>query len=178
MNIAILEVFYEYDYVSYYTIRLEIDEKKEALSETDKFYQVYDDVNHPHFNEFDAIMRVIDAMGYHVRGAEAWLFRPENAAHALPPNRKPARKALDIEILEDSQLRLYCIRLTSEVVILLNGGIKTQDNAQDCPNVRGHFSQAQAIAKAIDKLMIDGSIMIEDTEIINNTGEQEIVIYF
>lgn len=178
MNIAILEVFYVYDYVAYYTVRLEIDEKKEALSETDKFYQAYDDVNHSHYNEFDAIVSVIDSMGYHVRGAEGWLFRQENAAHALPPNRKPARKALDIEIIEHSQLRLYCIRLTSGVVILLNGGVKTQDNAQDCPNVRGYFSQAQAIAKSIDRLLIDGGITIKDTEIINNTGEQEIVIYY
>ncbi|MFZ4797318.1 MAG: hypothetical protein ACOYMA_07465 [Bacteroidia bacterium] len=179
MNIALLEVFYdEYEYVSYYTVRLEIDEQKEALSETDKFYKLYNDPNHLYYKEFGTILSAIDAMGFNKRGAERWILREEDAALALPPKRKPAEKVLLLEVIEHSKLRLYCIWLTNGVVILLNGGIKTRDSALDCPNVSGQFRFAQSIAKAIYSLMADGSIIIEDNEIINNTGEQDIVLYY
>jgi hypothetical protein len=176
--VGIVEVFYdEYKYVNYYTIRLEIDEKREELTEAEKFYEIYDDVTHENFHEFDKIVRVIDGMGNHTRGAELRLFRFEDLAHALPPKVKDAHNLLDIEIIEHSQLRLYCIRLTNEVVILLNGGVKTTNTAQDCPNVKHHFRFAQAVAKAIDDLMKEGVIEIVDKEIINLTEEEEIIIY-
>jgi len=177
-NIAILEVIYdEYEYVNYYTVRLEVDGEKEEFSETEKFFQIYDDENHPHFQEFDTILRVIDGIGNHFRGAELRLFRFEDAAHALPPKIKDADAVLDIEIIEHSQLRLYCIRLTNDVVILLNGGVKTTDAVLDCPNVKNHFRFAQAVAKAIDELRKEKSINIVGKEIINLTGEEEITLY-
>ncbi|MBK9284043.1 MAG: hypothetical protein IPM51_06945 [Sphingobacteriaceae bacterium] len=177
-NIGILELLYdEYEFVNYYTIRLEIDDVKEELNETEKFIQNFDDPNHTHFGEFDAILRVIDGMGNYTKGAELRLFRFEEAAHALPPKVKDADAVLDIEIILHSELRLYCIRLTNEVVVLLNGGVKITDSALDCPNVKQHFRFAQAVAKNLDKLRREGVIDIVGKEILNLTNDDEILLY-
>lgn len=175
--IAILEMFYEYKYVKYFTIRLEIDDIPEELSETDKFYKLFGDESHSHFGEFTSIINAIHGIGHYKRGAELHLFRFEDAANALPPPKKEANTRLGIEIVENSELRLYCIRLTNEVVILINGGVKTADQALNCPNVAKHFRFAQSLAKAVDELIRDGGIKAEGKEIVNYTGGEEIIFY-
>jgi len=174
---AILEIFYEYDYVTYYTVRLlGEDDEPEALSETDKFYEQFDDAGNASFGEFDTILRIIDAIGYWERGAEDFLFRFEDAAHALPSNRGHAKKALGIKVIENSRLRLYCIRLTNRIVILLNGGVKTHGQALACPNVKEHFRFAQAAAKSIDIMLVEKSIVIDGKYLINNTMDDQITL--
>lgn len=176
-NSAILEVFYEYTYVTYYTVRLVGDDEPENLSETDKFYEEYDDPEHANFSEFEVILKVIDAMGYHQKGAEDCLFRFEDAAHALPPKRGQARRVLEIEVIENSELRLYCIRLTNRIVVLLNGGVKTTDGALACSNVKSHFMLAQRVAKSIDGMLSEQSITVRGGQIVSNAGEDEIILH-
>jgi hypothetical protein len=175
---AILEIFYKYDYVTYYTVRLlEEDDEPAELSETDKFYERFDDPGNANFNEFDTISRIIDAIGCWERGAEDFLFRFEDAANALPSKRGHAKKFLGIEVIEDSELRLYCIRLTNQIVILLNGGMKTQDQALACPNVREHFRFAQAVSKSINTMLIEKSIVIAGKLLINKTMDDQLILY-
>jgi hypothetical protein len=176
-KIGILEPLYEYDYVGYYTVRLEVDEVREEYSETEKFILNFEDPSNAHYAQYDTIVRVIDAIGNRSKGAELNLFRFEDAAHALPPKVRHGRDVLDIEILLHSELRLYCIRLTNGMVILLNGDVKTQNFALDCPNVKPHFRFAQAVAKAVDQLMKERVIEIRGKEIINLTDEEEILLY-
>jgi hypothetical protein len=177
-NSAILEIFYEYEYVTYYTIRsLTSDGEPENLSETDKFYDKYDNPEDTNFDEFEVIVDIIDAIGYHKKGAEDCLFRFEDAAHALPSKRGYAKRVLEIEVIEDSGLRLYCIRLTNRVVILLNGGVKTTDTALTCPNVKQYFIMAQLVAKVIDSMFSERSIMINGGQIVNKTGEDNIILH-
>jgi len=175
---AILEVFDEYEYLTYYTVRrLNSDGEPEDLSETDKFYQEYDDPKSLMYDEFNTIVTIIDAMGRHHRGAEAILFRFEDAAHALPSSKGAAKRLFDIEVIEHSGLRLYCIRLTERIVILLGGGAKTEDKALNCPNVKRHFQFAQAVAKAIDEMLMDGTLTIEGKWLIHHPGDDEMVVY-
>jgi len=176
-TIGVLEIFYPYPFVTYYTIRLEMNAQKEKMTETDKFYQIYGDKKHSHFNEFDTIVSIIDGIGNHEKGAEPCLFRFEDAAHALPSKGKEADRVLEIEVVNDSELRLYCVRLSNEVVILLSGGIKTENQALKCPNVKKHFRFAQVVANRIDELIRNRDIIIAGKEIVNNTGEAEIIIY-
>jgi hypothetical protein len=52
-----------------------------------------------------------------------------------------------VELNRDDQgIRLYGIRLSSNVLILLNGDIKTNQNPRECPNVRNHFLFANRLA--------------------------------
>lgn len=174
----ILEIFAEYENVAYYTVKSIIDDVPDELTETDKFYASFDDPAHPHFEEFDTIYRVVDAMGNSPRGAERCLFRFENDADALPPNRRDAERVFGIDVIKHSELRLYCIRLSNDVVVLLNGGVKIEDDPRDCPNVGRHFHFAQLIARAIDQLIAEKAIQIGKKCIINNTGEDDVTLLY
>ncbi len=64
-------------------------------------------------------------------------------------------EAIDIWV---ENLRLYCLVLNDHVVFLFNGGIKTADNAKDCPNVGPYIKQANELVKKIDELLINKEI--------------------
>jgi hypothetical protein len=87
-----------------------------------------------------------------LRGAFTKYFRPEGSAEALPHF---------ITSLHKPKLRLYCVRLSDEVVVLLSGGIKTSQKAQDCPNVSNHFRIANKISKQLTKAISVGEIEID-----------------
>jgi hypothetical protein len=93
-------------------------------------------------------------------------FRDEDAAEALPP----PYHYIESDDPNDFGIRLYCIRLSSFIVILLNGDRKTALKVKDCPKCQPHFSRAQRLAKAITGAILDGSIELqEDTmEIVIN----------
>ncbi len=160
-----LENFLDLDKVRFYTVRLEDqygDPIKEQ-SETQEFMDTYrNDLSVK--EEFDIIINIMDLMGR--RGADKDLFRHEGRAGALPPDRSKLRK-LGLNLSDEFQaLRLYAMRLSDCVVVLFNGGIKTAVKAQDCPNVRHHFSTANLIAQAIDSAIRNQETNIEGKEII------------
>jgi hypothetical protein len=133
--------------VGFYTIRL----GSASLTEFEKFDD--SDFTH-HHKELEIIYLILKEMG--LRGAEPYYFRPENGAEALP-----AKRVVPLEIIEansDYGIRLYCIRLTKQVVILLNGGIKTNLNPKICPNVKMHFRNAYRLSAAITQAKLDGDI--------------------
>jgi len=88
-------------------------------------------------------------------GALPFYFRHEGIADGLPPP-KNQMKLKELEL--GSNLRLYCLRANDHVVFLFNGGIKTTDKAQDCPNVSSYFRQANKLADEINKRFISGDI--------------------
>lgn len=140
--------------VGFYTVRLGLD----GLTEFEKF-DARDFAQHQ--KELEIIYLVLEEMG--LRGAEPYFFRPENGAEALPANRD-----VPIEVIEantDYGIRLYCIRLTKEIVILLNGNIKTHLDPKQCPNVRTHFTNAVRLSKAITQAILDGDIKLSGKNI-------------
>lgn len=108
------------------------------------------------YNEQLAVIRAwLRKLGAEI-GAQERYFRFEGSrggdARALPP---PA-KYLDIEC----RLRLYCMRINEQSVVLFSGAEKTADKAQDCDQVRPHFQLANRLAKAIDQAIREGEITI------------------
>lgn len=90
-------------------------------------------------------------------GAKSYYFKFENSAHALP-------KLDNAKIVElnnsDYGIRLYCIRINDNNLILLNGQIKTHQNPLKCDRVRPHFMNANNIAKKIDRAIAQKQINI------------------
>ncbi len=86
-------------------------------------------------------------------GAQEQYFRHEQAANALPP---PFRFTET-----QSSLRLYCMRVSENTVILFSGDIKTTQHAQDCPNVGPHFKEALRLTKKIDEAMRERRIQTD-----------------
>ncbi|HMT55071.1 MAG TPA: hypothetical protein PKD16_18745 [Saprospiraceae bacterium] len=119
--------------VTYYSLKFENEEK----SLFEKFVETY---NHSERHEdFVNINRILGEMG-NLSGAKPRYFRSENVAHALPTFEVSNPKGV---------LRLYCSVLSENVVILFNGGIKTTQKAQDCPNVSSHFRLAIEFSKKL-----------------------------
>ncbi len=139
----------------YYSIRFEgkaTDEAEDFFIRHERHIQLEE--------EMDEILAWIEGIA-HNTGALEHFFRPERKAAALPPeNRERARnrQRFDIQYQEINRLRLYLIRFNECVVVLLNGGLKTTRDPEQCPNVRQYFRQAQRIAEALDEALDNGDI--------------------
>ena len=137
--------------VEYYSVRL----GEKPITE----FELFDAKDFPrHDEELQIIYNVIDQMRW--RGARQFFFKQEGPANALP---RVNQEIIDANN-EDFGLRLYCIRLTDNLVVLLNGEIKTKINPIDCPNVRIHFRNALKIAQKLDKALFDKEVNYQETD--------------
>ena len=163
-NWAIIEEIYTFKKVTYYTIRLE----DELYSETEKFILRFES-DEQYQQDLENILALLVILG-NEKGTKSRFFRDESAAQALPPEIKEALRENWVQFI-DAGLRLFCLRMTDEVVILLNGGIKSSQKMNDSPDLVTKFRIAQQISKAIDaklrhrELQIIGQKLIGDFEI-------------
>jgi hypothetical protein len=156
-----------YEKVTYYSVAL-YDEDEHLIS---GYGSIFEDFIKGHerknYSELDYILNWIKHIG-NVKGALPHYFRFENRASGLPPKDKVANKEnvsfVDVEN-QNHVLRLYCLPLNKQVVILFGGGIKTADKAQDCPNVGSHFKLANKLAEAIDEAIKQGDIDLLDDDL-------------
>lgn len=129
--------------VRFYTAQLGENELSEFEYFTEKEY-----LYKTHFEEMKILYNSIEQI--QLRGAKQYYFVPEGEANYLPVVGANIKRENKI----DYGVRLYCIRLRDDLVVLLNGDIKTQLNPKQCKNVSLLFSQALAIAKGLDKALI------------------------
>lgn len=149
------------DRVRYYSVHFE----GKVTDEIEDFLLRHE--QEAHLEEaLDEILAWLDGIA-HLTGALAELFRHERKAAALPPDnriRKIHSKRFTIQYQEVNRLRLYLIRLNENIVILLNGGEKTNRDPERCPNVRQYFKEAQKIAESIDEALQNGDIQYNKTQ--------------
>ncbi|WP_299431146.1 hypothetical protein [uncultured Maribacter sp.] len=114
-------------------------------------------------------------------GAQDRYFRDEQnqgEAMGLPPYAmgRPPVYTEDGKTAPNN-LRLYCHRLNPNVVILFNGGVKTEALAQECPNVKTHFLLANQLTKIIDQAFQNKDIkwINEDTDI---DYDNNLILYY
>ncbi|HWK05943.1 MAG TPA: hypothetical protein VNS58_20020 [Puia sp.] len=139
---ASIEEFARFDTVTFYTLRGE----ENVLSETDDFFERMGKEEF-YKRQRNRLVQWIVEIGNDKWGANFELFRPERICVALPPKGKYLDENID--------LRLYCHWVSKNVVILFNGGIKTANFAQDCPNVSYHFYNAQGWTKQLIEIGIE-----------------------
>ncbi len=153
-----------------YTVRMSADgETWNDESETDDFIRFFTEEENDHLEHFGELMALLEVIALY--GAEERYFRPEHGAHALP---QAARYGGEILVGYSNPIRLYCIRWSERIVILLNGGIKTARTAQDCENVRPYFEDAVRISRRIGQLFRDGDLEVVDDEFRSTrSGEPE-----
>lgn len=147
---AFLELFKQYPYVTYYTVRCTEGKQSEAENFLTRMRIEFQYKSH-----FNRLVTWVEEIGKDKNGAEEDLFREEGLCVALPPPRNRLDGALD--------MRWYCHRLSARIVILYNGDIKTRARAQDCPNVRPHFLNSQKWTKSLNEL----DIKTDDNKITN-----------
>lgn len=143
--------------VKHYTFWVDGRERSEA----DAFFSRFEH-NEELAKDLDTLVAWLAEVGDN-RGATGRHFRPENAANALPP---PAKVMVELTV-GSCNLRLYCVRLSEEVVILANGGRKTSDPVQKSPDALPHFQFANKMAKQLLQLQQERAIDIQGKNINN-----------
>ena len=95
------------------------------------------------------------------KGAHEDYFRDEGIVWALPPEAKIMKGRFV------KNIRLYCHLVSSSVVILYNGGIKSEATVQQCPNVSMHWQNAKiATRKLKDQIEHEGKRITNIEDII------------
>ncbi len=159
-----IEVFQSFEEVGFYTIRQEGQEE----SETDRMILRFGEEEHHTYIEgyqedFDDIINWIEQIG--IRGLHICRLRHENEAHALPPNRSFAG---DLTIVGGNRLRLYCIQLSPQILVLCGGGIKEGQTVQESPDLGEAFRLANKVAKKITEKISQQEIRIHFQELIGD----------
>ena len=144
--------------------------EEEEWTETEKFYKRFMD-DEIHKEEFDDILNWIEYIG-DKEGAIPQLFRHEASAEALPPEKRAmAYRNMLIEI--GYNLRLYCLRINPEIVILLNGGIKESQKVEGSPDLLSKFRFANLVSKKVTEKLINRELWIKGKRL---EGDFEIVL--
>ncbi len=117
-------------------------------SEFEKFLNEFKD-NATYNKDFNVILlalsKIID------KGALERFFRNEGRMHDNV-------KALAID---SRKLRLYCLRISDQVLILGNGGVKTTRTYQEDEKLSGYVMDLQTFDKVLVKAQKTGKITIE-----------------
>ena len=142
---ATIELINESDRVSLYSINFEAD----GTTEFEKF--VYELEQNATFNR--DYQRIIAALQVILQvGALERFFRPEGkvADHvqALP--------------LMSGKLRLYCLRISDQIVILGNGGVKTTRTYEEDPRLYGYVLDLQKFERLLMQCIEEGRVSIEE----------------
>lgn len=155
-----LQVFKTFKKVRYYTFQIE----GQSQNETDKFFSKFE-FSEEIGDDLFRLNRLIITIGDRT-GAIFELFRPEDQAAALPPKSSfRVNKILQIHKMEYNSLRLYCIWISEEIVILANGDIKKSQKTEDSPDLLPHFRFIKSMGKQINKLISENLFEFEGKEI-------------
>ena len=150
MKEAKLKTIEQSDNVSMYSICFNGEEE----SEFEKFLNNFKDnakVNRDFKIILLALSKIID------KGALERFFRIEGKM-----NDSVGALAID-----SRKLRLYCLRVSEQVVILGNGGIKTTRTYEENPILSGYVMDLQSFDKALAEAQKRGRITIEKNVITN-----------
>lgn len=121
-------------------------------TEFEQFVELDEELARTHEEELNLLYAAIEAM--RKKGAKNHYFKQEEHAYYLPVVDTAIKEANT----KDFGIRLYCCWLRPDLLILLNGGIKTQRNPMDCPNVSNHFKTAESIGRKLDNYIQSGML--------------------
>lgn len=147
---------------TFYTVTFTIGNNKQC--ETDKFFDKYAVPDNKFEKEAFELFRLItESIGNKYGATDDFFDRSENNAQALPP--KPKKWVEEIKELGlRFPLRLYCYRITEQIVILFNGGIKDARTAQESEHLGIKFYEAQTFVKKIEEAIQSEMITITDND--------------
>ena len=131
--------------VSLYSISFEIDGK----TEFEKFVEAFE-ADATYRNDYRRILAALQVV-LEV-GALERFFRPEGKIEddlvALP--------------LDSGKLRLYCLRISDQILVIGNGGIKDVKRYEDSRQLLGYVMDLQRFDRLLQAMLESGSIDIEE----------------
>lgn len=130
---------------SLYSISFEIDGK----TEFEKFVEAFE-ADATYRNDYRRILAALQVV-LEV-GALERFFRPEGKIEddlvALP--------------LDRGKLRLYCLRISDQILVIGNGGIKDVKRYEDSRQLLGYVMDLQKFDRLLQAMLESGSIVIEE----------------
>jgi len=179
MNTFALEIWYDEGSVcTFYSVRWICDDE-DGPYETDRFFDTYAVQEHPLEEKAMQLFRLItESIGNRYGATNDFFDRVENKAQALPPRPKHWLEEIkDLGI--NFPLRLFCYRVTEQIVILFNGGIKDAESVQECDNLSMKFHEAQIFVNKIEEALQSKMVEItKDGRYLKSFGETtEIILY-
>lgn len=119
--------------------------------------------------KLNQLLQVIQNIGNRYGAIKTIHFKHERNADALPPSYFNFSYFPD-EPTSPYGIRLYCAVLSTEVVVLYNGDLKTTHFPNDCPNVARHFHFALKATHEIDKAIREGDMEVSGTDLLLGDG--------
>ena len=145
-----LELLEQSERVSFYSISFAMDRTTEFELFLSKF-EAEASLNTDYQKLLYALSIILD------RGALERYFRPEGSLSddlcALP--------------IESGQLRLYCLRISDEILILGNGDIKNTGKYEQDARLYGYALDLQKFDKLLRKDIEDGIVTVEEKTLAN-----------
>ena len=145
-----IELFEEHQTVNFYTLRFQNE-----VTEVDKFLDQFPE-GCEYDEDIDIIIKWIEQIGE--RGALERYFRTKgkiiDCVCAIP--------------IETASLRLYVIRLTENIVILGNGGMKNSATYNEDPVLRAYVTILQEVDYHIRSRVNKGQISIYQKKLFGN----------
>lgn len=140
-----VDVIGQSEKVTLYSISFEMD----GTTEFEKFVAEFE-MNASFNKSYQRIIAALQAILRH--GALERFFRPEghidDSVAALP--------------IEGGKLRLYCLRLSDQIVILGNGGVKTTQKYEEDPKMYGYVLDLQRFEKILNDNLAKGYVSIRE----------------
>ena len=143
-----LDIISESEKATLYSISFE----KDGTTEFEKFVAEFD-MNAEYNSDYQRIIAALQVILD--KGALERFFRPEGKmndnVHAIP--------------IEGGKLRLYCLRISEQIVILGNGGVKNTKSYQEDPKLYGYVLDLQRFEKILKENIDKGYISVDEKEL-------------
>ena len=143
-----LDIISESEKATLYSISFE----KDGTTEFEKFVAEFE-MNAEYNSDYQRIIAALQVILD--KGALERFFRPEGKmndnVHAIP--------------IEGGKLRLYCLRISEQIVILGNGGVKITKSYQEDPKLYGYVLDLQRFEKILKENIDKGYIRVDEKEL-------------
>ena len=140
-----VDLIRESDKTALYSISFEVD----GTTEFEKFVSEFER-NATYNRDYQRIIAALQAILNF--GALERFFRPEgkirDSVAAIP--------------IEGGKLRLYCLRISEQIVILGNGGVKATRTYEEDPGMYGYVLDLQKFEKILNENVSKGYIRMEE----------------
>jgi len=144
-----LDIISESEKATLYSISFE----KDGTTEFEKFVAEFE-MNAEYNSDYQRIIAALQVILD--KGALERFFRPEGKmndnVHAIP--------------IEGGKLRLYCLRISEQIVILGNGGVKNTKSYQEDPKLYGYVLDLQRFEKILKENIDKGYISVDEKELL------------
>lgn len=143
-----LDIISESEKATLYSISFE----KDGTTEFEKFVAEFE-MNAEYNSDYQRIIAALQVILD--KGALERFFPPEGKmndnVHAIP--------------IEGGKLRLYCLRISEQIVILGNGGVKNTKSYQEDPKLYGYVLDLQRFEKILKENIDKGYISVDEKEL-------------